>query len=491
MIFQWITLTPFSTFAEQNQSLFEISFSGLNGSNCVEKVSKISKSIESTIEDRASLSDVSNENNSSLAINSFELKSKIRNALFSVNSFSAYLQKSPDAEECSLQLRDLFYDLNTYNQLTNSKTKNFLNTIPSDLEDGDIILVRSNTEFSALIAQTVQHPSQYNHLAIVHKTEKDRFVILESTMKKNVQAVSVNQFFLKKENTQFAIYRVKDKELAKSASHFLYQTYLDIIQKQGIWYYDQYYDDQDHAEVYCSELIQVAFEMVSNHSFKLPLYHSHFKNFDHKLFRQVGLTANQSIFHPGDIEIDPRFDLISEWTREDPIENLYLMDIATETLLQWMQGNFQRLESEAKNTYYDIFPTISQLLMRGGWWTAKKIPFFRSYYLPYKAPTQLSANAVGGFLKAQKVTRLLHKALLRADRSFYFEVKRHFTPNESKAFLEKFRQEDWLKFKKQRQSSNDSNKQATYMQNNGGRAPIPPLLHLYFRPKTTSTNSLR
>ena len=53
-------------------------------------------------------------------------------------------------------------------------------------------------------------------------------------------------------------------------------------------------------------------------------------------FDRIGVTAEQT-FAPGDIDLDPRFDLVAEWQDYRLTSTLRLQDMLMTKLLEWME----------------------------------------------------------------------------------------------------------------------------------------------------------
>jgi Orthopoxvirus protein of unknown function (DUF830). len=179
------------------------------------------------------------------------------------------------------------------------------------------------------------------------------------------------------------LYRHRDAPLAERAAKAIH----DRVRKSlGFWgrpiRYDFTFQLDGYTDLYCSKLIREAFDGASGGKVRLPTFTTRLDMKNRDFFERVGVTASET-FAPGDIDLEPEFDLVAEWQDYRRTSRLRLQDLLMDKIFEWMERDgwkFQEtpmvrivswlgkaasyLSNDAKALLHDVFPRIPPNMSR-------------------------------------------------------------------------------------------------------------------------------
>ncbi len=88
-------------------------------------------------------------------------------------------------------------------------------------------------------------------------------------------------------------------------------------------------------ELFCSKLVRLAFDRASGGTVVLPTFTTRFDMVNRDFMDRIGVTARET-FAPGDIELEPDFDVVAEWQDYRVTSRLRLQDLLMDKLFWWM-----------------------------------------------------------------------------------------------------------------------------------------------------------
>ncbi len=247
---------------------------------------------------------------------------------------------------------------------------------PLAFRSGDAILVRGMHHNSAAIARIGDVDAQFSHLAIVYVDDESRHWVVEALIESG-SVVNTLEHFLDHGLGRAIVFRHQDAELAHRAAKLIHDHVRASQTRRGKHiYYDFSMRLDSYKRLFCSKLVRQAYDMASGGRYLLPSFPTRLDMQNVDFFERIGVKAKQT-FAPGDIELEPRFDLVAEWQDFRVTSRLRLQDMIMTKLLEWMDvhgytfredfavnmiGVFGRLASRlsesAKDLISDVVPKV-------------------------------------------------------------------------------------------------------------------------------------
>jgi Permuted papain-like amidase enzyme, YaeF/YiiX, C92 family len=207
---------------------------------------------------------------------------------------------------------------------------------------GDVIVVRGQAHNSAAIARIGDIDSQFSHVGIVHVTPDGRHVKVEALIESG-SVITPLDAALNHGLGRAIVFRHRDPALAANAAQRIH----DLVAKRRlrrIWY-DFTMRPEGYNRLYCSKLVRYAFIMASNGEVSLPAYSTRLDMKNRDFLDRVGVQTVET-FAPGDLEIDPRFDLVAEWADYRITSSLRNQDLIATKLFEFMENHGFRFQED-------------------------------------------------------------------------------------------------------------------------------------------------
>ena len=243
-------------------------------------------------------------------------------------------------------------------------------------QDGDVVLMRGMRHNSAAIARIGDIDSQFSHLGMVHVDGNGQAWIVEALIEDGA-VINPLERSLGHDLGRAILFRHRDAALAVRAAGFI-RDRVARSRKNFLWriHYDFSMRLDGYRRLYCSKLVRQAFDVGSRGRVKLPTYPTRLDMKNRDFFHRIGVKATET-FSPGDIELEPDFDVVAEWRDFRVTSNLRLQDMLMDKLFEWMDvygfrfdetfvirliGAFGKLASylsdEAKDMLADVIPKV-------------------------------------------------------------------------------------------------------------------------------------
>ena len=211
---------------------------------------------------------------------------------------------------------------------------------------GDVILVRGTAHNSAAIARIGDVDNQFSHIGIVYVDAEGKPWVVEALIETGA-IVSTLEHFLDHGIGRAVLYRHRDGALAERAAKAIHDR---ISKTRGRWgrpiNYDFSFRLDGYKELFCSKLIRQAFDKASGGKVLLPTFTTRLDMKNRDFFDRVGATAKET-FAPGDIDLEPGFDLVAEWQDYRKTSGLRLQDMMMDKVFQWMERDGWKFEETA------------------------------------------------------------------------------------------------------------------------------------------------
>lgn len=201
-------------------------------------------------------------------------------------------------------------------------------------EDGDMLVTRGVSFLSSMIARLGTRATQFSHIVFIHKDDKTgELKTIESYVGVGVAFYNFD-FALKNENARILWLRSKDKHLAKKAALKISSLVKSRIESRKPIKYDYQLNFKDATTMSCAEVSQVAFEMASGGKFKIPFYPNEISGAE-SLVGRLKIVPGET-YEPGDMEIDPRFELMGEFQDLRLTRDSRQKDAIMTSIFHWM-----------------------------------------------------------------------------------------------------------------------------------------------------------
>lgn len=250
---------------------------------------------------------------------------------------------------------------------------------------GDVFLMRGNAYNSAAIARIGAIDTQFSHVGMIHIAEDGTHSIVEALIEDGA-TITPLEHSLNSGIGRAVIYRYKDADVAARAADAIYA---HVKKSRAVLTrhipYDFTMQIEGYQKLFCSKLVRQAFDMASDGQVLLPAFTTRLDMQNKDFFDRIGVTAAET-FAPGDIDVDPRFDLVAEWQDYRMTSTLRLQDMLMTKLLEWMDQRGYVFEE-------DMVIRLVALLGRGSAFLSEDAKTMMASVVP-KVPRNMSRRTI-------------------------------------------------------------------------------------------------
>lgn len=225
-------------------------------------------------------------------------------------------------------------------------------------QSGDVLVVRGTAHNSAAIARIGTADSQFSHAAIIYVDRDGEPWVVEALIEDGavihslVDALSHNV-------GRAVLYRHSDPGLAARAASHIHGFVRATHGRRGRAIpYDFSMRLEGKKKLFCSKLVHLAFKEASAGKVKIPAYMTRLDMKNRDFFQRIGVKA-KSTFAPGDLDLDPAFDLIAEWQDYRRTSGLRRQDMIMTKVFEWMEAHGYRFEESLWIRLLAIFGRIT------------------------------------------------------------------------------------------------------------------------------------
>jgi hypothetical protein len=304
-------------------------------------------------------------------------------------------------------------------------------------KSGDILITRGVSFLSAMIARLSDNDSQFSHVVLVHADKT-----IESYFGVGVGLYDLD-FALKNENARIIVLRAKDAALATRAGSMMYELAKKRIDEGKPIPYDYKMDFKDRSALSCAEVGQYSYDLASGGSVLIPQYPSSVTLNSPDFLNRIGQKQGE-LFAPGDLEIDPRFELVLEWRDYRLVRDSRYKDAILSQMYVWMEKYGYKLRGDAKSWFAEnvvwrsrrtfLWPLVSTLV---------GVPDFSP---------ELPRKAFGTMALLNQVGEVLLQELIRIDGVYEKNHGWPLTNRELENLLENIRATDLLQYRRGQKS---------------------------------------
>lgn len=227
---------------------------------------------------------------------------------------------------------------------------------------GDVLLMRGSAHNSAAIARIGDTDSQFSHLAMIYIDPQGKHWVVEALIEEGAVIKPLEEV-LADGLGRAVLYRFKDPVIAAKAGELAHERIMNAA--TGITRpipYDFSMRLRGRRKLFCAKLVSQAYADASDGKIQLPAFKTRFdhaKNRD--FFRAIGVTASET-FAPGDIDLDPRFELVAEWQDYRVTPRLRRQDMTMTKFFEWMEERGYRFRDDLFIRIIAVFGRLSSYM---------------------------------------------------------------------------------------------------------------------------------
>ena len=186
----------------------------------------------------------------------------------------------------------------------------------------------------------------------------------------------------------------------------------------------------DKRRLFCSKLVHRAFHIASDGAVKLPAFPTHIGLRNRDFIDRIGVKADVT-FAPGDVDVEPDFDLVAEWQDYRETSNIRLQDFTMDKVFEWMDGYNYRFKETWLVWFVSIFGCVAARLSDD----AKDLI---SGVVP-KIPINMRRKTIATVAMLHKTAEPIYHELQKLERECIAETGRPMHGDEIFAHLERIR----------------------------------------------------
>ena len=297
---------------------------------------------------------------------------------------------------------------------------------------GDVVLTRGRLHNSAAIARIGDIDSQFSHVAMVYIDARGRHWAVESLIERGATVEPLSDW-LDHELGRAVLFRHKDANLAQRAATLIHDR---VQQANSPWGKRILYDftmtlDEKTHNLYCSKLVRRAFREASDGAVLFPTFATHLDMKNKDFVRRIGVEAKDT-FAPGDLELEPGFEIIAEWQDYRVTSNLRLKDIVMDKLFEWMERDGYKFDETLKVRLISILGRMASYL-------SQDVKEMIDDVIPV-VPVNMKRSAIAAIAMLHETAEPLFQELraIELDRTKNSNLPLH--PREVRHILERIRQ---------------------------------------------------
>jgi permuted papain-like amidase YaeF/Yiix C92 family enzyme len=297
-------------------------------------------------------------------------------------------------------------------------------------QSGDVLLVRGMLHNSAAVARIGDVDTQFSHMALVHVDRDGRHWAIESLIEEGA-VIAPLESVLAHGLGRAVVYRHKDHALAAHAAALMHDRVRRAVRGDGPPIrYDFTMELAASQDLYCSKLVRAAFEEASGDRVRLPTFTTLLDMRNRDFLDRIGVTARET-FAPGDIDLEPDFDLLAEWQDYRVTSDLRLQDMVMTKLLEWM---------EIRDLCFHESPKVRLLSLLGR--LSSRVPGLTKRIargLP-KVPANMGRTTIAAVAMLHKTAEPLYRRLQQLEQASVAATGRGLHAREALEALERMRE---------------------------------------------------
>lgn len=304
------------------------------------------------------------------------------------------------------------------------------NNIP--FRSGDVLLVRGSAHNSAAIASIGDVDTQFSHVALIYIDPEGKHWVVEALIEEGA-VIKPLEAVLADGLGRAVLYRFKEADIAAKAAELAYARIHPTTTGAARHIpYDFTMRLKGRRTLFCAKLIAQAYADASRRKVQLPAFKTRFDHANNgDFFRSIGVTARET-FAPGDMDLDPRFDLVAEWQDYRLTPLLRRQDMTMTKFFEWMETRGYRFRDDIFIRLIAVFGRLSSYMSdRARALVASSLP---------KVPRNMSRSCVATIVMLHKSAEAVMPALEALDEDHVKMTGLPLHGSELLAHLERLRE---------------------------------------------------
>ena len=303
---------------------------------------------------------------------------------------------------------------------------------PVELMPGDVLLQRGRVHNSAAIARVGDVDSQFSHISILAPDDDGKLVMVEALIEEGSIVTSLDAA-LAHGIGRAILFRCRDRELAERSSRMIREAIVSTAASpETRILYDFTMEVGGYRELYCAKLVRLAYSMGSTGDLQLPTFATRLDMKNRDFVARIGVTATQT-FAPGDMELEPGFDIVAEWHDYRVSSELRLKDMIMLKLFEWMESHDYRFRPTLFARFIGRFGAATAHWPRFMQGLAKRVAG--------KVPPNMGAEAVTAIAMLHWTAEELYAELRKLEDKSVRDTGRQLHPRLVLGHLERMRAE--------------------------------------------------
>jgi hypothetical protein len=338
------------------------------------------------------------------------------------------------------------------NLLINPKFAGF--TRDTGLKSGDLLMSRGEAFTSAMIARLGDVDAQFSHIAVLYI---DPATQQKWVMESHIEIGNIVRPFseyVKDLNFRIVVLRQPDAELAHRSAQSAFHLVKERYEKKNNIPYDFHMrlsDTNDlerlgDKEIFCSELARIAYREGSDGKFMVPWKFSTYHHSNKDILNRLGITAETS-FAPGDMDVDPRFEVVAEWRDLTRVAQSRYFDAIFTKYFEWMEKEGYQLKDRNSLTASVLAPVIYKARQKAFWSHLLK--------LEKMFPLNMSLTTFQTIALLNGVREPIYNKVKNTDDAFYKKQNYRMTTGMIFELLETYRMKDLETYKQYKKWENE------------------------------------
>ena len=296
-------------------------------------------------------------------------------------------------------------------------------------QSGDVILMRGRLHNSAAIARIGDTDSQFSHVGIIYIDNNGRHWFVESLIEEGGIVKDLSEV-LDHNLARAVIYRHQDSALAQRAAYIMFDRIRQSRQRGGKRIlYDFTMRLDNEYNLFCSKLIRRAFKEASDHKILLPTFPTQLTMKNRNFLDRVGVIAINT-FAPGDLELEPGFNVVAEWRDYRVTSDLRLQDLAMDKIFEWMETKGYQFKETFLVRLISLFGRASSFL-------SDDVKDMIESVIP-KVPSNMSRRAVAAIAMLHSTGQELLEHLRKHEHERVASTGLPMHPRDVRAFLDDY-----------------------------------------------------
>lgn len=299
-------------------------------------------------------------------------------------------------------------------------------------QSGDVVLVRGRLHNSAAIARIGDIDSQFSHVFIVYIDQHGKSWAVEALIEEGSVILPLAQV-LEGNLGRAMVFRHSDQALAQRAAYVIHDRVRRSLSPQGkpILYDFTMRLDGDPSALFCSKLVRRAYKEASDHKVILPTFGTRLDMKNRDFVDRIGVKAVET-FSPGEMELEPQFDVVAEWQDYRVTSDLRLQDLVMDKIFEWMERDGFCFSETLKVRLISIFGRLSSRL-------SNDVKNMINGVIP-KVPPNMKRSAIAAIAMLHQTAQPLLEELRKLEANRVRQTDLPLHPREVRDHLERMRQ---------------------------------------------------